>query len=268
MWWPCVRLFLRNRTLNLCDQLNHHNSPEHQGRACADSVAPDNKHSPKVRYVACISPRFSTVIHVWRSTAKIIAVLMSHWQPCRETLMLRHAWLREREERKRERAEGGRKRGGGGRPGQKEETEKKENMCMTLPPDHVAGVRRPGAKTSTGEEEAPRPATRKEGGGRGEGEREERKKKTGTRKEATPAKKPAAFSAPKPSQNTIPQQECPAPKIVPLYAEVLPTKLCTQTSLRREELKKARLTKRELSAAGFFEQKCRLFHIEIPDNAR
>ena len=85
-----------------------------------------------------------------------------------------------REKRERERAEGGRKRGGGGRPGQKEEIEKKENMCMTLPPDHVAGVRRPGAKTSltsTGEEEAPRPATRKEGGARGEGEREDRKKK-------------------------------------------------------------------------------------------
>ena len=130
---------------------------------------------------------------------------------------------REREEKKRERAEGGRKRGGGGRPGQKEETEKKENMCMTLPPDHVAGVRRPGAKTSTGEEEAPRPATRK--GGRGEGEREERKKKnTGTPKEAIPAKKPAAFSAPKPSQNTIPQQECPAPKIVPLYRRSPPHK--------------------------------------------
>ena len=39
-------------------------TPEQQGRVCPDSGAHDNNQSPRVRYVACVSPGFSTVIHV------------------------------------------------------------------------------------------------------------------------------------------------------------------------------------------------------------
>ena len=122
-------------------------------------------------------------------------------------------------------------------------------MCMTLPPDHVAGVRRPGAKTSTGEEEAPRPATRKEGG-RGEGEREERKKPEPGKKR--PLRKNPRRSLPQNLAKTLyPNKNAQPRKSYHYTAEVLPTKLCTQTSLRREELKKARLTKENFLPRGF-----------------
>ena len=67
---------------------------------------------------------------------------------------------------------------------------------MVLPPAHIAEVGRPAAKKHAEEKRHPgRPPEKKEE--EKEREREKSEKNTGTPKEATPAKKPAAFSAPK-----------------------------------------------------------------------
>ena len=54
--------------------------------------------------------------------------------------------------------------------------------------------------------------------------RERRARKHRNPERSDPTEKPAAFSAPKPSQNTIPQQECQAPKIVPINCRSSPHK--------------------------------------------
>ena len=217
------------------NQLSHHNSPERQGRGYADSVSHANNHSPKVRHVACVSPRCSTAIHVGRSTAKIIAVLMSHLQPCRETLTLRHAWLNlwdkhiitgrinqvhcglckaaptadaqcvhAQRERERERKDRRRKEEERGRRTTRGERERKDmKTCVLLPPVHVAGVRRPASRRQEGGERKPRPATRKRGEEE-EGGRERKSEEAPDPSQNDPSEKPRGVLYPKPCQSTTP----------------------------------------------------------------
>ena len=174
----------------LCDQLNHHDSPVRQGRVCAEAVAYANNPSPKVRYVTWISPGFAAVIRVWRSTAKIIAVLRGHLQPCCEALTLRHAWLslisvhasNERERERERQKEGGRE--GAADPGrQRRKRRHVLNMCpaCTYTGSPAQSCRTRGKKRRKGTQ-----AGRQKGGGGGEEGRRERAEKPRTPKEKRP----------------------------------------------------------------------------------
>ena len=145
---------------------------------------------------------------------KIIAVLMSHLQPCCETLTLRHTWLslrdkrmtagrinqvhcaclQERRERERERAEGEEKGGNGDRPGQREE---RRHVLAWTPACTGTGspalsCRTRGRRTRKGTQ----PGHQKEGGeGEEEGGRE--RAKTHRSPEKRPQRKNLRRSLPK-----------------------------------------------------------------------
>ena len=95
---------------------------------------------------------------------------------------------REREGRQREEEKGG------DRPGQKEETEKTRTGVCSSGLARYREVRSPGAKASTGGEEAPKPVARKEEEEKKEGEKSG---KTRDPERSDPCEKPRGVLCPK-----------------------------------------------------------------------